>query len=63
MPRDVTEYWAFHSLMHVGTDIYKYVFTNIESNAQKILYIKLYVQKVINIQKSAWMELCTYVYI
>lgn len=30
MPRDVTEYWIFHSLMHVGTNVYKYLFTNTE---------------------------------
>lgn len=30
MPRDVTEYRVFHSLMHVGIDLYKYIFTHTE---------------------------------
>lgn len=63
MPRDVTEYRVFHSLMHVGIDLYKYIFTHTEWNAQKVLYIMLHAQAVVNITKYAWMELCTYVYI
>lgn len=30
MARDSTEHWVCHSLMHVGIDLYKYVFTRIE---------------------------------
>lgn len=30
MLRDGTEHWVFHSLMHVGIDLYKYILTHIE---------------------------------